>query len=126
MGWFLVFYTETEGIILNVVVSIAAIVVCGLAIKLMSNNTGIKLEKILKYTLHTFVALILGICAGAALALFIGVLMDVMHMPLSWLTHNWMMLGLYFCPFFFGLAIVPAMYFHYTKNVSEKDKVLIV
>jgi len=118
MGWFLVFYTETEGIILNVVVSIAAIVACGLAIKLMSNNTGIKLEKILKYTLHTFIALILGVFAGAALTLFIAVLMDVMNMPLSWFTHNWMMLGLYFCPFFFGLAFVPAMYFHYTKDVS--------
>ncbi|XP_034477899.1 endoplasmic reticulum metallopeptidase 1 [Drosophila innubila] len=116
MGWFLVFYTETEGIILNVVVSIAAIVACGLAIKLMPNNTGIKLEKILKHTLHTFIALILGVFAGAALTLFIAVLMDVMNMPLSWFTHNWMMLGLYFCPFFFGLAFVPAMYFHYTKD----------
>jgi len=47
MGWFLVFYTETEGIILNVVVSIAAIVACGLAIKLMSNTTGISLKKLL-------------------------------------------------------------------------------
>ncbi|XP_034106704.1 endoplasmic reticulum metallopeptidase 1 isoform X1 [Drosophila albomicans] len=116
MGWFLVFYTETEGIILNVVVSIAAIVACGLAIKLMSVNTGIKLEKLLKHTLHTFTAQILAVVAGAALTLIIAVFMDLIHLPLSWFTHNWLMLGLYFCPFFVGLGMVPAFYFQYTKN----------
>lgn len=118
MGWFLVFYTETEGIILNVVVSIGAIVVCGLAIKLMATNSGIKLQKILKRTLHTFILLILGVVAGATLPIIIAVFMDITHMPLSWFTHNWLMLGLYFCPFFFGVAIVPALYFHYTATVS--------
>ncbi|XP_032590409.1 endoplasmic reticulum metallopeptidase 1 isoform X2 [Drosophila grimshawi] len=116
MGWFLVFYSETEGIILNVVVSIAAIVICSIAIKLMSNNNGIKLEKVLKRTLHTFVLLILGVVAGFCLTLFISWFMDVVHLPLSWFTHNWLLLGLYFCPFFFGLAIVPALYFHYTAT----------
>ncbi|EDW61973.1 endoplasmic reticulum metallopeptidase 1 isoform X1 [Drosophila virilis] len=116
MGWFLVFYTETEGIILNVVVSIGAIVVCGLAIKLMATNSGIKLQKMLKRTLHTFILLILGVVAGATLPIIIAVFMDITHMPLSWFTHNWLMLGLYFCPFFFGVAIVPALYFHYTAT----------
>ncbi|XP_064542476.1 endoplasmic reticulum metallopeptidase 1 isoform X2 [Drosophila montana] len=116
MGWFLVFYTQTEGIILNVVVSIGAIIVCGLAIKLMATNSGIKLPKMLKRTLHTFILLILGVVAGATLPLIIAVFMDITHMPLSWFTHNWLMLGLYFCPFFFGVAIVPALYFHYTAT----------
>ncbi|ALC42480.1 CG11961 [Drosophila busckii] len=116
MGWFLVFYTETEGIILNVFVSLAAILTCSLAIKLMSQNTGIKLEKMLKRTLHTFVVLILAVLAGAVLAIIMGCFMDLVHLPLSWFTHNWLALGLYFCPFFFGLAMVPALYFHYTAT----------
>lgn len=118
MGWFLVFYTETEGMILNVVVAIGAIVICSLAIKLMSNNTGLKLWKILKYTLHTFGVLILSVLVGATLCIFMGIMMDLLHMPLSWYTHNWLILGLYFCPFFFGLAIVPALYFQYTATVG--------
>lgn len=118
MGWFLVFYTETEGMILNVVVAIAAIVICSLAIKLLANNTGMKLWKILKYTLHTFGVLILSVLVGASLCIFMGIMMDLLHMPLSWYTHNWLILGLYFCPFYFGLAIVPALYFQYTATVS--------
>ncbi|XP_023177320.1 endoplasmic reticulum metallopeptidase 1 isoform X1 [Drosophila hydei] len=116
MGWFLVFYTETEGIILNVVVSIGAIVACAVAIKLMANNSGLKLSKLLKRTLHTFAALILGVIAGAILPIIIAVFMDLVHIPLSWFTQNWLVLGLYFCPFFFGLGIVPALYFHYTST----------
>jgi len=43
--------------------------------------------------------------------------MDAVHLPLSWFTNSWLILGLYFTTFFFGLAIVPALYFHYTKHV---------
>ncbi|XP_068145512.1 endoplasmic reticulum metallopeptidase 1 [Drosophila tropicalis] len=116
MGWFLVFYTETEGIILNVIVSLGTLGVLAYAIKLISVTSGIKLEKILRRLLHTFGVQVLAVVAGTALTLLIAVFLDLVHLPLSWFTNSWLILGLYFCPFFFGMAIVPAMYFHYTKD----------
>nr|XP_036668983.1 endoplasmic reticulum metallopeptidase 1 isoform X2 [Drosophila suzukii] len=116
MGWFLVFYTETEGVILNVIVSLAAIGICGFAFKLMSVGSGIKLEKILKRVLHTLLVQIVSVIVGAVLPVLLGLFMDAVHLPLSWFTNSWLILGLYFTTFFFGLAIVPALYFHYTKH----------
>ncbi|XP_043948246.1 endoplasmic reticulum metallopeptidase 1 [Drosophila biarmipes] len=116
MGWFLVFYTETEGVILNVIVALAAIGICGFAFKLMSVGSGIKLEKILKRVLHTLLVQILSVVVGAVLPILLGLFMDAVHLPLSWFTNSWLILGLYFTTFFFGLAIVPALYFHWTKH----------
>ncbi|KMY95074.1 endoplasmic reticulum metallopeptidase 1 isoform X1 [Drosophila simulans] len=116
MGWFLVFYTETEGVILNVIVSLISIGICGYAIKLISVNSGIKLEKILKKVGHTLLVQILSVVVGAILPVLLGLFMDAVHLPLSWFSNSWLILGLYFTTFFFGLAIVPAMYFHWTKQ----------
>ncbi|XP_037714381.1 endoplasmic reticulum metallopeptidase 1-like isoform X2 [Drosophila subpulchrella] len=116
MGWFLVFYTETEGIILNVIVALSAIGICGFAFKLMSDGSGIKLEKILKRVLHTLLVQIVSVVVGAVLPVLLGLFMDAVHLPLSWFSSSWLVLGLYFTTFFFGLAIVPALYFHYTKH----------
>ncbi|XP_030375114.1 endoplasmic reticulum metallopeptidase 1 isoform X2 [Scaptodrosophila lebanonensis] len=117
MGWFLVFYSETEGIILNVIISLAAICSCGYSFKLMAANAGVKLQKVLKRALHTFIVQIIAVFAAGILCFFLGILMDLMHLPMSWFTHSWLILGLYFCPLFFGFAIVPALYFHFTPDV---------
>ncbi|KAH8316553.1 hypothetical protein KR067_010072 [Drosophila pandora] len=115
MGWFLVFYTETEGVIFNVIVSLTAIGICGFAFKLMSVTSGIKLEKILKRVLHTFFVNLLSVLVSAILPVLLGLFMDAVHLPMSWFSNSWLILGLYFTTFFFGFAIVPAMYFHWTK-----------
>lgn len=119
MGWFLVFYTETEGVIFNVIVSLTAIGICGFAFKLMSVSSGIKLEKILKRVLHTFFVNLLSVFVSAILPVLLGLFMDAVHLPMSWFSNSWLILGLYFTTFFFGFAIVPAMYFHWTKFVSR-------
>ncbi|XP_017147750.1 endoplasmic reticulum metallopeptidase 1 isoform X5 [Drosophila miranda] len=116
MGWFLVFYTETEGIILNVIVSLVAIGTCLYAFKLMASNSGIKLEKIFKRVMHTFVVQLFAVITAVTLTVFLGWFMDLVHLPMSWFTHSWLILGLYFTTFIFGLAIVPALYYHYTQH----------
>lgn len=118
MGSFLVFYTETEGTILNVVVCLAAIAACGYSFFQMANNAGIKLRHVLRRSMYTFMVQVLAVILAAALCFLMGVFMDLLHLPMAWFTHSWLILGLYFCPLFFGFAIIPALYFHYTRDVS--------
>lgn len=120
MGSFLVFYTETEGIILNVVVCLAAIAACGYSFFQMSNCTGLKLRHVLRRSLNTFLVQVVAVLIAALLVFLMGIFMDLIHLPMSWFTHSWLILGLYFCPLFFGFAIIPALYFHYTKDVSTE------
>ena len=120
MGSFLVFYSETEGIILNVIVSLAAIAACCYSFHLMAANVGVKLEKVYKRIIYTFIVQVLAVLAAIILCFFFGVLIDWMNMSMSWFTHSWLILGLYFCPLFFAFAMVPAIYFHLTKDVSNK------
>lgn len=116
MGSFLVFYSETEGIILNVIVSLAAIIMCGYSFKMMANNAGEKLGKVLNRVMYTFIVQIFAVMAAATLCFFMGIFMDLIHLPMAWFTNSWLILGLYFCPLFFGFAMVPAIYFHFTQD----------
>ncbi|XP_037808187.1 endoplasmic reticulum metallopeptidase 1 [Lucilia sericata] len=116
MGSFLVFYSETEGIILNVIVSLAALAACAYSFRMMANNVGVKLVTVLKRSMYTFLVQVIAVLAAATLCFFMGMFMDLVHLPMSWFSNSWLILGLYFCPLFFGFAIVPAIYFHYTQD----------
>ncbi|XP_037952372.1 endoplasmic reticulum metallopeptidase 1-like [Teleopsis dalmanni] len=116
MGMFLVFYSETEGTILNVIVSISAIITCLYSFKMMANATGLKFHKVLKRSIYTLGVQAVAVIFAAALCFLMGVMMDVMHMPMSWFTNSWLIFGLYFCPLFFGFAIIPALYFNMSKD----------
>ncbi|XP_061401284.1 endoplasmic reticulum metallopeptidase 1 [Musca vetustissima] len=116
MGSFLVFYTETEGVILNIVVCLTAIAACGYSFFQMSNCTGFKLRHVLRRSFNTFFVQVIAVVVAAALVFIMGIFMDLIHLPMSWFTHSWLILGLYFCPLFFGFAIIPALYFQYTKD----------
>lgn len=118
MGSFLVFYSETEGIIFNVIVSLATIAACCYSFHLMAANVGVKLQKVYKRIIYTFIVQVMAVMAATVLCFFFGVIIDWMNMSMSWFTHSWLILGLYFCPLFFAFAMVPAIYFHFTKDVS--------
>lgn len=116
MGMLLVFYSETEGIILNVLVASASVAACIVSFHMMATNSSIALRSILCDVVRLFGIQFAATILAACSCFTIAALMDVMHMPLSWFTHSWMIFGLYFCPLFFSFAIVPAIYFTRTRT----------
>lgn len=118
MGSFLVFYTETEGIILNVLVSLAAIICIGISYATMSKVTGYPLSKIINKCLTLFSIQILSTLLAIFLTFAIAIFMDWIRLPMSWFTQSWLILGLYFCPMIFGLGILPALHLEKSKHVS--------
>ncbi|KAL5289346.1 hypothetical protein ACFFRR_009469 [Megaselia abdita] len=115
MGSFLVFYSETEGIIINVLVSLAALICIGISYATMSKVTGYPLLKIINKSITLFGIQILSTLLAIFLTFAVAIFMDWVRLPMSWFTHSWLILGLYFCPMIFGLGILPASYLEKSK-----------
>lgn len=116
LGWFMIFYTETTSIIVNVVVTLLALLGVGISIYFMSLRSGCSWKGVLlRFSISIaiqFVSLILAI----GLALLVALFMDGVDRSMSWFTSSWTIFGLYLAPIVFGLSILPALYLEKTKR----------
>uniref|UniRef100_A0A1A9W2G4 FXNA-like protease n=1 Tax=Glossina brevipalpis TaxID=37001 RepID=A0A1A9W2G4_9MUSC len=128
MGLFLVFYDESTGILLNVVVSLAAIAACVYSFKVIASQTDVTARELIKHVILTCGSQIMAVVTATALCLLMAIIMDGINKSMSWFTFSWLILGLYFCPALFGLFIMPAIYFrlsHIPLPIGSKVKILL-
>lgn len=118
LGWFLVFYSEEDGIIINVIVSLCALISIGLSIWATKKNTEMEWKSISKSFGFIFGLQLLSVIVAFGLAELIALFIDAVGISLSWFYSTWMLFGLYYCPMFFALGFIPAIYLTKTKHVS--------
>uniref|UniRef100_A0A1I8NNC2 FXNA-like protease n=1 Tax=Stomoxys calcitrans TaxID=35570 RepID=A0A1I8NNC2_STOCA len=118
LGWFMVFYTQTIGIVINVVVCVIALLAIAVSLFFMHARSGLPMKGVLMRYLTIFAIQIVSLALAAGLTALVAVFMDGVGRPLTWFSETWMLIGLYFCPMFFGMGILPAYYLEKTK----KDK----
>ncbi|KAL5273662.1 hypothetical protein ACFFRR_000426 [Megaselia abdita] len=110
-GWFMVFYTETQGIIINSLVSVIGLTLIGIFIYITQKDTQVTYKNIAKtfgcIFLIQFLSFVLAVVANILVALFL----DAVGLSLSWYSNLWILFGLYFCPFFFVLGIGQSVLF---------------
>ncbi|KAL5289343.1 hypothetical protein ACFFRR_009468 [Megaselia abdita] len=116
LGWFLVFYSEEDGIIINVIVSLCALLSIGLSIWSTKKNTEMEWKKILIAFSIIFGLQLLAVIIAFGVAILLALFIDAVGISMSWFSSTWMVLGLYYCPMFFVLGIIPAIYLTKTKN----------
>ncbi|XP_065367014.1 endoplasmic reticulum metallopeptidase 1 [Calliphora vicina] len=116
MGWFIVFYTESTGVIINVVVCIIAVIAIGVSLFFMSARSGLSWPAILKRYGIAFAIQIVSLCLAAGLTLLVALFLDGVGRSMTWYSANWLLIGLFYCPMFFGMAILPAIYLEKTKK----------
>lgn len=119
LGWFLVFYSEEDGIIINVIVSLCALISIGLSIWATKKNTEMEWKQILIDFAIIFGLQLLTVIIAFGVAALLALFLDAVGLTLSWYSNNWMLFGLYYCPLFFILGMVPAIYLTKTKHVSR-------
>lgn len=118
LGWFFIYYPETVGLIINICVCVLVLVTIVAYIWRMASNTGMFRRRIFaKFGILAAIQLC-GVCLSLALVASIALFLDAVGLSMSWFSNTWMIFGLYFCPMFFGLGILPAIYFSRTKEVS--------
>lgn len=117
LGWFIVYYSETTGTVVNIIVCIIAIITILAYIWNMAHQTGMFRRRVfIKF------GILLGIQVAAVLlailvAITVAILMDSVGLSMSWFAQPWMIFGLYFCPMFFMMGLLPAIYLSRTKEV---------
>ncbi|XP_036332214.1 endoplasmic reticulum metallopeptidase 1-like, partial [Rhagoletis pomonella] len=116
LGWFIVYYPEETGIVINVLVCVIAIITILAYIWNMAHQTGMFRRRVfIKFGILLgvqFAAVILAILLTITIAIF----MDTVGLSMSWFSQQWMTFGLYFCPMFFMMGLLPAVYLSRTKE----------
>ncbi|XP_011190306.1 endoplasmic reticulum metallopeptidase 1 [Zeugodacus cucurbitae] len=116
LGWFIVYYSETTGTVVNIIVCIIAIITILAYIWNMAHQTGMFRRRVfIKFGILLgiqFAAVLLAILLTITIAIF----MDAVGLSMSWFSQPWMVFGLYFCPMFFMMGLIPAIYLSRTKE----------
>lgn len=121
LGLFLVFYSEEEGIIINSVVSVCALVTIVLSIWVTKKNTEMEWSQIFKDFAIIFGLQLLTVICAFVIVYLLALFLDTVGLSMSWYSGTWIVIGLYYCPMFFILGMIPALYLTKTKHVSKQS-----
>jgi len=107
MGWFMMTYTETTSMAINIVVSVAAFVCIGTSVYIMTLDNGSDAPKAVLMRFGIIFLVQAGtLFVACGLTLLVAVFMQGVGLAESWYYGKWMAFGLYFCTLFFvfGMA----------------------
>lgn len=118
-GWFTVFYTNNQGIMINCLVSVFGLIMIGSSLYIIQRETQITYNALGKSFVCIFAVQILSVILAFAANFAVAFFLDATGSSLSWYSHMWILFGLYFCPFFFLLGIGQAVLCK-TKFISHQ------
>lgn len=116
LGWFIVYYSEQIGLIINIVVCVIFLITLLAYIWNMAHHTGMFRRRILVKFGILFAIQLAAVVLSVLVTIFIAWFIDAVSLSMPWYKQTWMVFGLYFCPMFFILGILPAIYLSYTKE----------
>ncbi|XP_055702540.1 endoplasmic reticulum metallopeptidase 1-like isoform X2 [Phlebotomus papatasi] len=116
MGWFMISYTEVVAMIINILIAILQFVIIGFSMYLMAKSEGVPFKKVFKELIKVLIAHLVSIVVGIGLCFLLMVIYDAAGRPLSYYSELWLLYGIYFSPFYLGLALGPMLYFTLKKK----------
>lgn len=105
LGWFMLYYTEGEAVLINLLVAGIGLIVVALCLKSMSSRSGLTIGEVIVELLISLGCHLVGIAFGFGLVFLLAVIYDAVGKSLSWYSSPWILFFLYFCPFLATLAI---------------------
>jgi Peptidase family M28 len=103
LGWFLINYNNTVEIIVNVVVILLGAAGIWLAMVRITTPYENKRKIVLEFFL-SFAVQLLSVVLGGVLAFVLNLVYFNIGRSMSWYAQPWLIFGLYFCPFVFGMC----------------------
>ncbi|XP_052873852.1 endoplasmic reticulum metallopeptidase 1-like [Anopheles cruzii] len=127
MHLFLVYYTETTGIIINSVLAVIALGLIVGTLFMMIRKESATCSSVLFEAGMSLIVQTCSILLGAGLSVLVAVIFDACGRSMSWYTSSWLLFGLYFVPFIAGLAMGPFLYVHFRKTpfMHEQGRVIL-
>uniref|UniRef100_A0A336LFA8 FXNA-like protease n=1 Tax=Culicoides sonorensis TaxID=179676 RepID=A0A336LFA8_CULSO len=121
LGLFLIFYSQLTSTILNSVLFAVLTCIVAWCVYHFKHTQGMKFRSgILEFIIALFIQ-VLGLLIGAGVAMFIAFLLDVCGRSMSWYSNQWLIFGIYFCPFFFCNAFIPYLYIKWREKSPVSD-----
>ncbi|KAJ6642253.1 Endoplasmic reticulum metallopeptidase 1, partial [Pseudolycoriella hygida] len=115
-NWFMISYTKTIAVVINVIVSVAALVGIILSLVSFGRSSGVSFPRITCEFLATVGIQLVSIVLAAGIVILLAFIYDKGSRSMSWYSNPWLMVGIYYCPLFFCLGIVPSLYVMYRKT----------
>lgn len=75
---------------------------------------------ILEFVIAIIIQL-LGLVLGIGVTMLIAFTLDACGRSMSWYSNQWIIFGLYFCPFFFCNALIPYLYIKWREQTDVAD-----
>ncbi|XP_037035537.1 endoplasmic reticulum metallopeptidase 1-like isoform X1 [Bradysia coprophila] len=119
-GWFVISYTKTVGIIVNVVVAVIALVLVVASVIRLKFHLDLDWLTIVWEFAVVIVLQFLSLCLAVAIVALLALIFDAASRSMSWFSNQWLVIGLYYFPLFFALGIVPATYLSIRDRNSIK------
>ncbi|XP_005177919.1 endoplasmic reticulum metallopeptidase 1 [Musca domestica] len=116
LGWFIVYYSEETGLAVNITICVLFILTLLGYVWNMAHQTGMFRRRIFTKFGILFGIQLATVMLAMGVTLLIAVFMDAIGLSMAWFSQPWMIFGLYFCPMFFVMGILPAIYFSRTKE----------
>uniref|UniRef100_A0A1B0CV17 FXNA-like protease n=1 Tax=Lutzomyia longipalpis TaxID=7200 RepID=A0A1B0CV17_LUTLO len=117
MGWFMISYTEVVGMIINSLIVILLIVIVGFSVYSMCRSEGISFQTGLWELLEILGIHLASIAVGIGLCLLLMVIYRATGRSLAFYSELWLLYGIYFSPFYLGLALGPVLYLTLRKKL---------
>uniref|UniRef100_A0A182P9Y3 FXNA-like protease n=1 Tax=Anopheles epiroticus TaxID=199890 RepID=A0A182P9Y3_9DIPT len=115
MHLFLVYYTETTGMIVNIVLGVLSLALIIGTLFMIMRKEGAVGTNVLFEAGMALIVQTLSIVLGAGLSVLVAVIFDACGRSMSWFTSTWLLFGLYFVPCISGLTLGPFLYVHFRK-----------
>lgn len=123
LGWFLISYTEPTGVLINSIICSCALISIGLWVflkgKVEKKKRGGSLTVYKKFV-YILGVQVIAVFAAVGLTLLIATIMGALGLTQSWYSEEWLIFGLYFCPMFFALTMIPGIYIQWSKKTVWK------
>lgn len=105
LGWFMLYYTLQEALLINLLVAGIGVIVVAFCLKSMSSRSGLTVGEIFVEVLISIGCHLVGICFGVGLVFLLAVIYDAAGRAMSWFSSPWILFGLYMSPFLATLAV---------------------
>lgn len=116
LTWFTISYNKLVAIIVNVLIGLFMLKIVIPSVRSMCVDCDYPFSKGLKEFVYMFLVQAGSAVLGAGLSLVLCVIYDACGRSLSYYSNPWLVFGLYWVPFIFGLCIGPLIYFRVDKN----------
>nr|XP_016927739.1 endoplasmic reticulum metallopeptidase 1-like [Drosophila suzukii] len=110
LGLFFINYTNKTGIILNLSVAIAAILLIFLSLGRMANKSDVSINFMVFWFVLILIVQILALTLALGLPIWIANYFDSKGLSLTYFSSKELMFGLYVCPCLFGLLLPPYIF----------------